>query len=272
MAKRQGDSLSYYGYRRPRVIPCLLLRNTGLVKTRKFKDPVYLGDPRNVVKIFNDKEVDELVLLDITATTEGRSPRFDLIREIVSECFAPLGYGGGVCTADDVERITGIGIEKVIMNTAAIENPALVEEAARRVGSSSTIVSLDARKGMLGSYEVYTHAGTKNTRRDPVSLAKEMENAGAGEILLNAIDQDGMMTGYDLKLVKTVSEAVNIPVVACGGAGEIKDLVQAVKSGGASAAAAGSMFVFHGKLRGVLISFPTGKELDEAFWAAQSED
>jgi cyclase len=271
MTDLRGAPLSFYGYRRPRVIPCLLLRNTGLVKTKKFKDPVYLGDPRNVVKIFNDKEVDELVLLDITATTEGRPPRLDLIREIVSECFAPMGYGGGVRTADAVERITGIGIEKVVMNTAAIENPALVEEAARRVGSSSTVVSLDVRKGLMGRYEVHTRAGTQNTRRDPVSLAKAMENAGAGELLLNAIDQDGMMTGYDLKLIKMVSEAVNIPVVACGGAGGIKDLVQAVTIGGASAAAAGSMFVFHGKLRGVLISFPTGKELNEAFLAAESE-
>ena len=265
MLEAQHYQQTYYGYSRPRVIPCLLLRNTGLVKTRKFKDPIYLGDPRNVVKIFNDKEVDELVLLDITATVEGKAPRIDLIREIVSECFAPLGYGGGVRSADDVERITGIGIEKVIMNTAAIENPALVEEAARRVGSSSTVVSIDVRRGMLGRYEVYTHAGSKNTHRDPVSVAKQMEDAGAGEILLNSIDEDGMMSGYDLKLIKIVADAVNIPVVACGGAGKIDDLVQAVQIGGASAAAAGSMFVFHGKLRGVLISFPIGKELDAAF-------
>lgn len=264
-----SPSLIGYGYRRPRVIPCLLLRNTGLVKTKKFKDPIYLGDPRNVVKILNDKEVDELVLLDITATTEKRPPRFDLIQEIVSECFAPLGYGGGVRTADEVERITGIGIEKVIMNSAALENPALIEESARRVGSSSTVVSIDVRKGLLGRYEVFTHAGTKRTRRDPVSVAKDMERAGAGEILLNSIDQDGMMTGYDLKLVMAVTQAVTIPVVACGGAGGVPDLVQVVTEAGASAAAAGSMFVFHGKLKGVLITFPTEKTLTDAFLAAE---
>ncbi len=251
---------------RPRVIPCLLLQNTGLVKTVKFKNPVYLGDPRNVVKIFNDKEVDELMLLDITATLEGRKPRFDLIGEIVSECFAPLGYGGGIRAVDDIKRIVGIGIEKVVLNTAALETPRLVEESARVVGSSSTVVSLDVRKYNFGNrYEVFIRSGTQKTGRDPVRVAREMENAGAGEILLNSVDRDGTMSGYDLTLIRSVAEAVHIPIVACGGAANIGDLRQAVKLGKASAAAAGSMFVFHGKLKAVLISFPSAQELQDIF-------
>ena len=169
-------------YRRPRIIPCLLLRGSGLVKTKKFKDPVYLGDPRNVVKIFNDKEVDELVLLDITATIENRKPRFDLIHEIASECFAPLGYGGGIRTVDDVRQILGIGIEKAIINSAGIDNPKLIEDSARIVGSQGIVASIDVKKGVLGGrYEVYTYSGSKATKRDPVSVAKDMESAGAGE-------------------------------------------------------------------------------------------
>jgi imidazole glycerol-phosphate synthase subunit HisF len=251
--------------RRPRVIPCLLLRQTGLVKTRKFKDPVYLGDPRNVVKIFNDKEVDELVLLDINATAEAKPPQFELIREIVSECFAPLGYGGGISDVEHVRRILGIGVEKVVINTCTVTNPKLLEQAAHIAGSQSVVASIDVKKGLLGKFEVFTHGGRKPTQLDPVTVAKQAEQAGAGEILINSIDQDGMMSGYDLKLIRMVSDAIRIPVVACGGAGKIQDLVDAVQIGGASAAAAGSMFVFHGKLRGVLISFPTGEELDQAF-------
>jgi cyclase len=249
---------------RPRIIPCLLLKGTGLVKTKKFKDPVYLGDPRNVVKIFNDKEVDELVLLDITASAEHRAPRLELIGEIVSECFAPLGYGGGITSAEEVRRIIGIGIEKVVINSAGILNPKLIEESARIIGSQSVVASIDVKKTLLGRYEVYTHAGTKNTKRDPVSVAKDMESAGAGEILLNSIDRDGMMGGYDLDLIHTVAEAVQVPLVACGGAGQVQDLLKATQAG-ASAAAAGSLFVFHGKLRGVLINFPESEQLDELF-------
>lgn len=251
-------------FSRPRVIPCLLLRGAGLVKTKRFKDPVYLGDPRNVVKIFNDKEVDELVLLDITATAESRAPRLDLIREIVSECFAPLGYGGGITSADQVRQIINIGVEKIVINTAAILNPRLIEESARSVGSQSIVASIDVKKGILGRYEVFTHAGKRGTKRDPVSVAKEMESAGAGEILINSIDQDGMMTGYDLTLIEQICRAVSVPVVACGGAGKVDDLAAAVKAG-ASAVAAGSLFVFHGKLRGILINFPEPAVLEKLF-------
>lgn len=255
---------------RPRVIPCLLLRGTSLVKTVKFKDSVYLGDPRNAVKIFNDKEADELVLLDITATIERRHPRLELIREIASESFMPLGYGGGICTLDEIKQIIGIGFEKVIINTCAVSNPKLVEQAARAVGSQSVVVSIDARQHRLGKkYEVFTHGGRQATGLDPASFATEIADRGAGEILLNAIDRDGTMIGYDLDLVSRVVQAVRVPVVACGGAGSVDDLVRAVRVGGAAAAAAGSLFVFHGRHRAVLISFPTGKQLDAAFAAPQ---
>lgn len=246
---------------RPRIIPCLLLKSTGLVKTTRFRDPRYLGDPRNVVKIFNDKEADELVLLDIMATREGKEPQFDLIGEIASECFMPLAYGGGIRTVDQVRRLIGIGIEKVVINTAAVENPQLVEEAARVVGNQSVVVSIDVRQTLLTRrYEACTHGGTKSTKRDPVAIAREMEQRGAGEILVNSIDRDGMMKGYDLDLIGRMVEAVRIPVVACGGAGEAADLGRAVNAG-ASAVAAGSMFVYQGKLKAVLISFPAHQDL-----------
>jgi cyclase len=255
---------------RPRVIPCLLLRNTGLVKTIKFKDPTYLGDPRNVVKIFNDKDADELVLLDITATLENRGPRFEIIEEIASECFMPMGYGGGITNSDQVKRVVSIGIEKVVINSAAVQRPQLITESAQIVGSQSVVVSIDVKKvGLISSrYEVFTHGGRKATGLHPVDFAKSVEQAGAGEIIVNSIDQDGSMKGYDIALIRQVADAVNIPVVACGGAGSVADLVSAVKQGGASAVAAGSFFVFQGKHRAVLISFPTGEELQRGFSAS----
>lgn len=252
---------------RPRIIPCLLLRNTGLVKTVQFKNPTYLGDPRNIVKIFNDKDADELVLLDISATTEHREPQFGLIEEIAGESFMPLGYGGGITTIEQVRRIIGIGIEKIVINTAAVERTALITEAADVIGSQSVVVSIDVKKtGLLGGkYEVFTRGGRENTHRHPVQWARQAQEAGAGEILLNSIDQDGTMKGYDLALIRQVADAVSIPVVACGGAGSVKDLVAAVRQAGASAASAGSLFVFQGKHRAVLISFPSGQELRTSF-------
>lgn len=254
-------------HKRARIIPCLLLKNTGLVKTTKFKDPKYLGDPRNVVKIFNDKEADELVLLDITATLEANSPKFDLISEIASECFMPLAYGGGIRTVDEVKRLIGIGIEKVVINSSAVANPRLIEEIAKVIGSQSVVVSIDVKQSFISRrYEVYTHSGTKGTHLDPVFFAKQMEGAGAGEIFLNSIDRDGSMKGYDLDLIKKVVQAVRIPVVACGGAGNVRDLAEAIHVG-ASAASAGSMFVYQGKLKAVLISFPSPQELTQALSA-----
>lgn len=246
---------------RTRVIPCLLLRNLGLVKTVKFKDPKYLGDPINVIKIFNEKEVDELVFLDISATVENKRPPLALLVNIASECFMPLGYGGGIRNLEDVKTILNIGVEKVIINSYAVENPDFVRAAADLAGSQSVVVSIDVKRSLLGKYEVYTRSGTRATGLDPIRFAVEMKQRGAGEILLNAIDRDGTMQGYDLELIKRVSMAVDIPVVACGGAGNVQHLGEAVKLGGASAAAAGSMFVFQGPHRAVLISYPTPKEL-----------
>jgi cyclase len=245
----------------PRVIPALLLQGEGLVKTVKFKDPTYLGDPINIVRIFNDKEVDELVFLDITATIDERPPAFDVLANITSECFMPLGYGGGIRNMDDVRRLLGIGIEKVILNTTAVENPSLVRAAADYAGSSSVVISMDVRKNIFGRYEVHTRSGSRKTGLEPVRHAVEMEQMGAGELFINSIDRDGTMQGYDLDLIRRVSDAVSIPVVACGGAGKLQDLADAIKMGGASAAAAGSLFVFQGPLRGVLISYPSQEDL-----------
>ena len=248
---------------KPRVIPALLLKGQGLVKTVKFKEPKYLGDPINIVRIFNDKEVDELVLLDITATPEKRGPQFDLLKNIASEAFIPLAYGGGIRSMDDVKRLLSIGIEKLIMNTSAVETPSLVREVADHAGSQAAVVSMDVKKGLLGKYEVFTHCGQKKTGLDPVKHAIEMEKMGAGEILINSIDRDGTMQGYDVDLVRKVADAVSVPVVACGGAGNLSHVSEVIKQGHASAAAAGSIFVFQGPLRGVLISYPTPKELKE---------
>ena len=237
----------------------------GLVKTIKFKNPTYLGDPINAVKIFNDKEVDELLFLDITATIEHRRPPIEFITKIAEECFMPLGYGGGIRQTEDIKQILSLGVEKVSINSYAVENPAFINAAADLVGSQSIVVSIDVKKDLLGRYKVFTHRGRKNTGLDPIEFAVEMEKRGAGEIFLNSIDRDGSMQGYDLELIKKVSEAVRVPVVACGGAANINDLSQAVKQGGASAAAAGSLFVFQGRRRAVLISYPTPTELENAF-------
>lgn len=248
-----------------RVIPCLLLRGSGLVKTVRFKDPRYLGDPINIVRLFNDKEVDELVLLDITATPEGRGPRLDLLADVVSEAFIPLCYGGGVRTLDDFHALFSLGVEKVAVNTAAVENPALVTAAAERFGSQSVIASIDVRRSLLGRSRVVVRGGRGRTGLDPAEFAAEMERRGAGELLLNSVDRDGTMTGYDLELVRRVASAVSIPVVACGGAGSVADLGRAVNDGGAAAAAAGSLFVYQGPHRAVLINYPGPAELQGLF-------
>jgi len=248
---------------RTRVIPCLLLKNQGLVKTIRFKDPKYVGCPINAVKIFNDKEVDELIFLDITATVEKKQPNFQLISEIAGECFMPLGYGGGISSMEDIERVFGLGVEKVCINSAAIQNPPLISDAARVFGSQSIVVSIDTRKNLFGKHEVFTMSGTKNTKRDPMEYAREMEDRGAGELVINSIDQDGTMQGFDVQLITRVSGAVTIPVIAAGGAGSVEDLRQAVLVGGASAVAAGSMFVFYGKHRAVLITYPAREELEK---------
>jgi cyclase len=246
---------------RPRVIPCLLLSGRGLVKTTAFKAPRYLGDPRNTVRIFNEKEVDELVLLDIRATVSDKRPEFELIEEIVAEAFMPIGYGGGIRSLEECSRIFALGVEKVVLNSHAVHNPAFVTQVAKEFGSQSIVVSIDAKKKLLGGFQVVTHAGSRATGHDARQLARVMQDAGAGEILIQSIDRDGTMKGYQLDLIKEVVDAVTIPVVACGGAGSIADLEAAVRIGGASAAAAGSMFVFHGRHKAVLVSFPSRQEL-----------
>lgn len=247
---------------RTRVIPCLLLRNGGLVKTVKFESPRYVGDPINAVRIFNQKEVDELIFLDISATAAGRGPNFDLIRDIASEAFMPFGYGGGVSSVDEVRRLVGIGVEKVVLNAAAVHRPELIGEAAEAAGSQSVVVSIDVKKSLLGRYEVVTHNGRRRTGLSPVDWARKAEALGAGEIVVNSVDRDGTMKGFDVALLRQVTAAVGVPVVACGGAGSLDDFAAAIREGGASAVAAGSMFVFHGKHRAVLITYPDYAELE----------
>jgi cyclase len=245
---------------RTRVIPCLLLKGQGLVKTIKYKDPKYIGDPINAIKIFNDKEVDELMLLDITASIEKRGPSFNTIKNVASECFMPLAYGGGIRHLEDIRRILAMGVEKVVLNTAAISQPELVAEAAREFGSQAIVVSMDVKKKFWGGYEVMTERATKKTGNDPIIFAQHMAAIGAGELLLSAVDRDGTQEGFDLDLIKSVSNSVGIPMIAVGGAGSYKDLAVA-KLSGAGALAAGSMFVFKGAHRAVLISYLGADEL-----------
>lgn len=247
---------------RARVIPCLLLRGNGLVKTRKFKDPVYIGDPVNAMRIFSDKEADEIVVLDIEATREGREPNFDLISEMAGEAFMPMAYGGGVTRIDQVRQLIRCGIEKVVINSAALSSPELIRESARIFGKQAIVGSVDVRRTLLGSYRVVTHAGTRDADVDLGRHVANLVAAGVGEILLNNIDRDGMMTGYDLQLVRKISSGLQVPLVVCGGAGTREHLSEGLQAG-ASAVAAGSMFVFHGKHRAVLISYLSGGEIDQ---------
>ena len=252
----------------PRVIPCLLLSGGGLVKTVKFQEPRYVGDPINAVRIFNDKQADEIAVLDIRASIEGRGPNVDYAAEIVSEAFMPVAYGGGVTDLATTVRLVQVGVEKVVVNTAAAENPRLVDEISDRLGSSTLVVSIDAARRADGTYEVMTRSGTRATGLEVRSQAEEMARRGAGELFLTSIDRDGTMSGYDVELVRQVTSAVPIPVVAGGGAGSTADLVAAVRDGGAAAAAAGSLFVFHGRHRAVLITYPSYETRSELFASA----
>jgi cyclase len=244
-----------------RVIPCLLLRDSGFVKTRAFKNPVYLGDCFNTVRLFSEKEVDELLILDIAATPAGRPPNFDLLQELAGECFMPVAYGGGIRSMEDMRRLLRAGFEKVALNTEAQRNPGVIEEAAREFGSQAVVVALDVRRKMFGRYEVFVNGGRQSTGVDPVTAARRAADLGAGEILLTSIDRDGSMEGYDIGLIRTVTEAIPVPLVACGGAGTLRDFRDAIREGGASAVAAGSLFVFVGKHRAVLITYPSQADL-----------
>jgi cyclase len=245
---------------RPRVIPVLLLdRDKRLVKTRQFGNEKYVGDPFNVIRIFNEKEVDEICVLDIDATLDGRSPDFDFLRNLASECFMPLGYGGGLRTMDDCRRVFSIGIEKVVVGSAA-SNTELVRQIAVDYGSQAVAVSVDVTLGQRG-WEVRTQRGRKHVSDNAIEYAKRMVDAGAGEIILNNIDRDGCREGYDLQLISEMSKAVPVPVVALGGAGTRSHLRQGLEAG-ASAVASGSAFVFVGRLRAVLITYPTYEEME----------
>ena len=250
---------------RPRVIPALLLKDKGLVKTIRFKDPTYVGDPMNAVKIFNDLKADELVFLDITATNEDRLPPLDLLQKIADEAYMPFAAGGGVKSLEHARMVINAGAEKVVINTAAVENPAVIKQAASVFGNQSIIVSLDAKKISEGRYEVFTHGGTRATGLVPADIAHQAELKGAGEIMINSIDRDGTLEGYDLELVKQVADAVHIPVIACGGAKSYENLVDPFEKGGATAVAAGSLFVFIGRKRAVLINYPDREDLVELF-------
>lgn len=245
-----------------RVIPCLLLKEDGLVKGKKFKDHRYVGDPINTVKLFNDKEVDELVFLDITASLESREPNFQLIEDIASEAFMPLAYGGGVSKIEHIEKLFKLGVEKVVINSAFVDNYQFIEKAASLAGSQSIVGSIDVKKSLFGKYSTYSRAGTHKYSNDPVEVAKQLERSGVGEIMLTSIDNEGTRKGLDLKLIKEVANAVSVPVIANGGVGELQHLVDAVNAG-ASAIGAGAFFVFHGKHDAVLITYPEYKVLEE---------
>lgn len=242
-------------------MPCLLIDDGSMVKTRRFGKRTYLGDPVNVINLFNRFEVDEIVLLDIGASAEHRGPDFDTIEMVADECWVPLAYGGGVRSLADIERIILSGVEKVVIGTAATEL-SFLKKAAGAFGTQCIIGSIDARRKMFGGYDVRVRSGKQKISGTPVERALVLQDAGAGEILLQAIDRDGEMNGYDLDLIKSVSDAVDIPVVACAGAATRADLPLPIKYG-ASAAAAGSLFVFSGKERGVVINFPERTELEQ---------
>ncbi|MGY2285368.1 AglZ/HisF2 family acetamidino modification protein [Pseudomonas gingeri] len=245
-----------------RVIPALLLREGGLVKTQKFGKHKYIGDPLNAIRIFNEKEVDELVLLDIDATRQAREPNYEFIESVAAECFMPLGYGGGITSVEQARQIFSIGVEKVILQTAAIENPNLVRELAERFGSQSIVVSIDVKLTWFRRYQLRSIAKGGIGSHDWLSVLQELVAAGAGEVLLNAVDRDGMQVGYDLRLIQTAAEAVDVPLIALGGAAEVSDFALAIGAG-ASAVAAGSFFVLQGAHRAVLITYPEYADLEK---------
>lgn len=242
---------------RPRIVPCLLVHEGGLVKTLRFSDPTYVGDPINAVRIFNEKEVDELLVLDIDATALGVEPDFDLIESLAAECRMPLCYGGGVTSVAQAKRIISLGVEKVALSASAVANPALVSDISAEIGRQSTVAVIDVRKKTFGGrYDVYTHNGSRKTGLFAVDFAKELEARGAGEIVFNSIDRDGTTKGYDLDLAHQLRAAVNVPISMVGGAGSLEDIEKLIREVGVLGAVAGSLFVFKGKYKAVLINYP----------------
>lgn len=248
--------------KRVRIIPLLLFEKGGLIKTKMFNHPTYIGDPINALKIFNEKEVDELIFIDIEATRVKKAPNYQLIKEIATECFMPLCYGGGIKTINQIKEILHLGVEKVCLGTSAHLNPELITQAADKFGNQSIVVSIDVRTNKNGTQHVFVSNGTMNTGLSPIDYAIKMEQLGAGELLIQSIDKDGEQSGYDLGLIQSISKAVSVPIIACGGAKNLNDIKSAILQG-ASAAAAGSMFVYYGKYNAVLINAPSDTDIKE---------
>lgn len=252
---------------RPRIIPCLLVKNGGLVKTVNFGSPKYVGDPINAVRIFNEKEVDEIMVIDIDASVQKREPNYGLIKNLAAECRMPLCYGGGVKNVEQFQRLVSLGVEKVAIASAAVETPRLVTDAAEKVGRQSVAVVMDVKQ-VGGVYRVFTHNGTKATAETAVEFARKMDALGAGEVVVNSIDCDGVMKGYDLGLIAQVRGAIRRPMTVLGGAGSLKDVAKVVETFGTIGVAAGSIFVFKGVYRAVLINYPNRAERDALVRAA----
>lgn len=244
----------------PRIIPCLLVHNKGLVKTVKFKDAKYVGDPINAVKIFNEKEADELMVLDIDATVQNREPDYKMIENLATECRMPLCYGGGIKTVEQATRIFNLGVEKIALSSSAIENFQLVADIAKEVGNQSVVVVIDVKKKMFGGYDVYTHNGTKKTKVDLEKFIIDLQSCGVGEVVINSIDNDGVMKGYDLSLIEKIKPLINVPITVLGGAGSLDDIEKLIEKFGIIGCSAGSLFVFKGKYKAVLINYPKQEE------------
>jgi cyclase len=250
---------------RPRIIPSLLIQDNGLVKTVNFKNPKYVGDPINAVRIFNEKEVDELAIFDIDATVKGNEPNYNLIERLASQSMMPLCYGGGVKTVEQAQRIFSLGIEKIALSSSVLQNPNLITAISERVGSQSVIVVLDVKKKLLGGYEVFTHNGKKATSINPIKFAAEAQRLGAGEIVINSIDKDGVMNGYDFDLIAKVREKITLPMTVLGGAGSLNDIEKVIATHGVIGVAAGSLFVFKGPYKAVLINYPNQLKKNKIF-------
>lgn len=250
---------------RPRIIPSLLVHEGGLVKTVNFKNPKYVGDPINAVKIFNEKVVDELAIFDIDASVLGKEPNYKLIENLALQSRMPLCYGGGVKTVEQAQRIFGLGIEKIALSSVVSQNPDIISQIANKVGSQSVIAVLDIKRKLLGGYEVYIHNGKKATGKDPIKFVEELQSLGVGEIIINSIDQDGVMKGYDLNLISKIREKISVPLTVLGGAGSLEDIKKVIDTHGIIGVAAGSLFVFKGKYKAVLINYPNKAEKENLF-------
>jgi len=252
---------------KPRVIPCLLIQNGGLVKTIKFKDPKYVGDPTNAVRIFNEKKADELIVLDIDATVKGKTPNYEQIAHLATECRMPLCYGGGIKSVEQASKIIQLGVEKVAMSSTAVSRPEVLEDISSEIGNQSVVVVLDVKKKFIGKdYNVWTHNGTLNTDKNILDVLSDVQKYGVGEIVINFIDQDGLMKGYQIDAIKKFKKYIDVPFTVMGGAGTLQDMGKVASNLGIIGLAAGSLFVFKGKYRAVLINYPTQQQKQELIY------